>query len=173
MASSASSSLSSMEDDDSNESDHDSLSDIGKWVRDFVALERRVVEEEAERLEHMVERIEEQQAKEADLLDRVASDSVVKTYLDKVDVRIGQLMSKLSRKHDHDDEEEIRQARDVKTESASGDDDGESDVSLKKHPESEAFEHDLLQRLDSLFRNVLTKQFGRKLAKAFFKHPES
>merc|ERR1719471_2589941 len=137
MASSASSSLSSMEDDDSNESDHDSLSDIGKWVRDFVALERRVVEEEAERLEHMVERIEEQQAKEADLLDRVASDSVVKTYLDKVDVRIGQLMSKLSRKHDHDDEEEIRQARDVKTESASDDDgDSDSDVSLKKHPES-------------------------------------
>jgi len=155
-----------MDDDDAVESDHDSLSDIGKWVRDFVALERRVVEEEAERLEHMVERIEEQQAKEADLLDRVASDSVVKTYLDKVDVRIGQLMSKLSRKHDHDDEEEIRQARDVKTES----DDAESDVSLKKHPESEAFEHDLLQRLDSLFRNVLTKQFGRKLAKAFFKH---
>ena len=57
----------------------------------------------------------------------------------------------------------------MKTESASGDD-AESDVSLKKHPESEAaFEHDLLQRLDSLFRNVLTKQFGRKLAKAFFK----
>ena len=64
---------------------------------------------------------------------------------------------------------QIRQARDVKTESASGDDDAKSDVSLKKHPESEAFEHDLLQRLDSLFRNVLTKQFGRKLAKAFFK----
>ena len=59
----------------------------------------------------------------------------------------------------------------MKTESASHDDDNtESDVSLKKHPESEAFEHDLLQRLDSLFRNVLTKQFGRKLAKAFFKH---
>merc|ERR1719245_2142654 len=141
---------SSMDDDDAEKSDLESLSDIGKWVRDFVALERRVVEEEAERLEHMVERIEEQQAKEADLLDRVASDSVVKTYLDKVDVRIGQLMSKLSRKHDHDDEEEIRQARDVKTESASGDD-AESDVSLKKLPESEALEHDLLQRLDSLF----------------------
>ena len=57
----------------------------------------------------------------------------------------------------------------MKAESAS-DHDAESDVSLKKsHPESEAFEHDLLQRLDSLFRNVLTKQFGRKLAKAFFK----
>merc|ERR1719245_1978509 len=124
---------SSMDDDDAEKSDLESLSDIGKWVRDFVALERRVVEEEAERLEHMVERIEEQQAKEADLLDRVASDSVVKTYLDKVDVRIGQLMSKLSRKHDHD-EEEIRQARDVKAESAS-DDDADSDVSLKKHPE--------------------------------------
>ena len=51
-------------DDDAEKSDLDSLSDIGKWVRDFVALERRVVEEEAERLEHMVERIEEQQAKE-------------------------------------------------------------------------------------------------------------
>merc|ERR1719245_2168581 len=132
---------SSMDDDDAEKSDLESLSDIGKWVRDFVALERRVVEEEAERLEHMVERIEEQQAKEADLLDRVASDSVVKTYLDKVDVRIGQLMSKLSRKHDHDDEEEIRQARDVKTES---EEDSDSDVSLKKHPD-EAFEHDLLQ----------------------------
>ena len=56
----------------------------------------------------------------------------------------------------------------MKTESASGDEDS-GDVSLKKFPE-DAFEHDLLQRLDSLFRNVLTKQFGRKLAKAFFKH---
>ena len=52
------------DDDASEKSDLDSMSDIGKWVRDFVALERRVVEEEAERLEHMVERIEEQQAKE-------------------------------------------------------------------------------------------------------------
>merc|ERR1719188_1813955 len=121
-------------DDDSKESDHDSLSDIGKWVRDFVALERRVVEEEAERLESMVERIEEQQAKEADLLDRVASDSVVKTYLDKVDVRIGQLMAKLPRKHDVD-EEEVRQARDVETESASDNDEdnGDSDVSLMNY----------------------------------------
>merc|ERR1719351_696077 len=110
-ASSLRRSMDDIDDSDAVESDVDSLSDIGKWVRDFVALERRVVEEEAERLEHMVERIEEQQAKEADLLDRVASDSVVKTYLDKVDVRIGQLMSKLSRKHDHDEEEEeIRQA---------------------------------------------------------------
>ena len=58
----------------------------------------------------------------------------------------------------------------MKTAPASDDDeDGDSNVSLKKFPE-EAFEHDLLQRLDSLFRNVLTKQFGRKLAKAFFKH---
>ena len=57
----------------------------------------------------------------------------------------------------------------MKTESASGDEDS-GDVSLKKFPEEDAFEHDLLQRLDSLFRNVLTKQFGRKLAKAFFKH---
>ena len=56
----------------------------------------------------------------------------------------------------------------MKTESAP-DGDADSDLSLKKHPD-EAFEHDLLQRLDSLFRNVLTKQFGRKLAKAFFKH---
>merc|ERR1719150_2101152 len=105
-------SMEDADDDAAEKSDLDSMSDIGKWVRDFVALERRVVEQEAERLEHMVERIEEQQAKEADLLDRVASDSVVKTYLDKVDVRIGQLMSKLPRKHDAD-EEEVRQARDV------------------------------------------------------------
>ena len=55
----------------------------------------------------------------------------------------------------------------MKTESGP-DGDADSDLSLKKHPD-EAFEHDLLQRLDSLFRNVLTKQFGRKLAKAFFK----
>ena len=43
---------------------------------------------------------------------------MVKTYLDKVDVRIGQLMSKLSRKHDHDDEEEVgnRYLRHVKAE---------------------------------------------------------
>ena len=43
--------------------DHDSMSDIGQWVRDFVKLERRVVEEEAERLESMVEKIEERQSK--------------------------------------------------------------------------------------------------------------
>ena len=40
-----------------------------------------------------------------ELLDRIASDSVVKSYLDKVDVRIGDLMSKLSRKPDVDQEE--------------------------------------------------------------------
>jgi len=140
--------------------DHDSMSDIGQWVRDFVKLERRVVEEEAERLESMVEKIEERQSKGGDLLDRIASDSVVKTYLDKVDIRIGELMSKFSRKPDID-QEEIRQARAVQP-----DDDG-GNVSLKKSPlETD----DLLHRLDSLFRNVLTKQFGRKLAKAFFKH---
>ena len=64
----------------------------------------------------------------------------------------------------------IRKERDVQPDPAShDDDDGGSvgDMLLKKSP----FEmDDLLHRLDSLFRNVLTKQFGRKLAKAFFKH---
>ena len=45
--------------------------------------------------------------------------------------------------------------------------DDSGDVSLNKSPLEM---DDLLHRLDSLFRNVLSKQFGRKLAKAFFKH---
>ena len=90
---------------DDADRDDDPMSDIGQWVKDFVKLERRVVEEEAERLESMVEKIEERQTKGDDLLDRIASDSVVKSYLDKVDDRIGELMSKLSRKPDVDQEE--------------------------------------------------------------------
>ena len=45
---------------------------------------------------------------------------------------------------------------------ASDEDKNKGDVSLKKSPEEM---DDLLHRLDSLFRNVLTKQFGRKLSK--------
>ena len=41
----------------------------------------------------------------ADLLDRIAADSVVKTYIHMVDDRIGELMSKISRKPDADQEE--------------------------------------------------------------------
>ena len=48
---------------DDADRDDDPMSDIGQWVKDFVKHERRVVEEEAERLESMVEKIEEQQAK--------------------------------------------------------------------------------------------------------------
>ena len=59
----------------------------------------------------------------------------------------------------------IRQARDVQPDSANHDGDG--DMLMKKSPLEM---DDLLHRLDSLFRDVLTKQFGRKLAKAFFKH---
>ena len=48
---------------DDADRDDDPMSDIGQWVKDFVKLERRVVEEEAERLESMVEKIEERQTK--------------------------------------------------------------------------------------------------------------
>ena len=52
------------EDDDADLHDVDlAHRRIEKWLKDFVKMERRVVEEEAEHLESMVEKIEERQAK--------------------------------------------------------------------------------------------------------------
>ena len=80
--------------------DHDAVGELGRWVKNFVKLEKSVVEEETARLESMVEKIEKRQA-------------VV---------------------------------------------------------EEESARLEFMVRLDSLFRNVLTKKFGRKISKAFFKH---
>ena len=92
-----------LEDDDedvASDDDHDAVSELGRWVKNFVKLEKNVVEEETARLESMVEKIEERQA-------------VV---------------------------------------------------------EEESARLEFMVRLDALFRNVLTKKFGRKISKAFFKH---